>query len=183
MSLADRFRRTPTQPRSAAPDEAAEARASALLATYRGRAPIPAAPAAGKAAAAVLKPLMKGAGLSFSELQRHWAEIVGEPFSRSAAPERLVSGTLTVRAPSAVAPFLQAQAPLLIERLRLAGAQIKTIKIEQRALPAKPRSNLAPLKRPLTPEEEAALTQALDHIQDAGLKSALLRLGRAVKRR
>lgn len=183
MSLADRFRRTPTPARPGAPDEAAEARASALLAQHRGRAPIPPAPGAGKAAAAVLKPLMKGAGLGFSELQRHWAEMAGDPFARAAVPEKLAGGVLTIRAPGAVAPLLQQQVPLLIERLKLAGAKIKSVKIEQRANPYKPRPNIAPLKRPLTPAEEAALAQALDHVQDAGLKSALLRLGRAVKSR
>jgi hypothetical protein len=37
------------------------------------------------------------------------------------------------------------------------------------------------LERELTAAEEAALAQALDPVGDPGLKSALMRLGRAVK--
>ena len=46
---------------------------------------------------------------------------------------------------------------------------------------ARPTGNVAPIRKPLSAADEAALTQALDHVGDPGLKSALLRLGRAVK--
>ncbi len=75
--------------------------------------------------------------MGISELKRRWADIVGPPFADKTAPEKLTGSVLTLRAPGALAPFLQQQIPLLIERLRLAGAKISDIRIEQRALAAR----------------------------------------------
>ena len=122
---------------------------------------------------------MREGTLGLSEMQRRWTVIAGESFAR-ATPEKFAAGVLTLRAPGALAPFLQQQAPLLIERLKLAGAKVKAVRIEQRAAP-RPAGNLAPLKRAISAAEEAALTQALDHVGDPGLRAALMRLGRAVK--
>ena len=176
MSLRDRLQRFQ---KPAPPSEAAAAQA---LAGQRGRLPIAPAPSAGKAAAKVLREhAPPGGSLGFSELKRRWGEIVGPPFAGKTAPEKLAGGVLTLRAPSAVTPFLQQQIPLLIERLRLAGAKITTIRVEQRAVGPTKAPNVRPLRRRLTTEEETALAQALDPVTDPGLKSALLRLGRAVK--
>jgi len=177
MSLRDRFQPAPP---ARGPDPRAEARASQSLSAKRGRAPIAAAPPASKSITALIRPFAKNAGLGLREMQRRWGEIAGESFAR-AAPEKLAAGVLTLRAPSALAPFLQQQAPLLIERLKTAGAKVKSVRIEQRAAPRLEPSNVAPLKRALNPGEEAALAQALDHVGDPALKSALMRLGRAVK--
>ncbi|WP_158766612.1 DUF721 domain-containing protein [Terricaulis silvestris] len=129
---------------------------------------------------ALLKPLLKESGMGLNELKRRWSEVAGDSFAR-ATPEKLAGGVLTLKVPGALAPFLQQQTPLLIERLRVAGAKVKSVRIEQRtaALPAK--GNVRPLKKPLTPAEEAALAQTLDPVGDPGLRSALMRLGRAVK--
>jgi hypothetical protein len=176
MSLRERF--APAQP--AATDPRAETRASQRLASQRGRKTIAPPPGAGKAVTALLRPFLKETGMGLNELKRRWTEVAGESFGR-ATPEKLAGGVLTLKAPGALAPFLQQQAPLLIERLRTAGAKVKAVRIEQRSAPtAKPASNLGALKRPLTQAEEAALAQALDPVGDPGLKSALLRLGRAV---
>jgi len=176
MSLRERF--APARPVAA--DPRAETRAAKALAGKRGRGTIAPPPGAGKAVTALLKPLLKETGMGLNELKRRWVEVAGESFSRS-TPEKLAAGVLTLKAPGALAPFLQAQAPLLIERLRIAGAKVKSVRIEQRSGPAaKPASNLRALKKPLTEAEEAALAQALDPVGDPGLKSALMRLGRAV---
>lgn len=179
MSLRDRFR--PAEPAPAPVQAAAEARASQALAAKRGRGTIPAAPPASKAVAAILRPLMKDAGMGFNELKRRWGEIAGDSFAK-ATPEKLSAGTLTLRAPGALAPFLQQQVPLLIERLKVAGAKVKAVRIEQRSAAAgyKAPANVRPAKA-FGPADEAALAQALDHVGDEGLKSALMRLGRAVK--
>lgn len=174
MSLRDRFRP------AAGPDPRAETRAAGALSGQRGRLRISPAPPAGKAVAAVLKPLLKETGLGLNEIRRRWADIAGPAFAR-ATPEKLAAGVLTVRAPSALAPFLQQQGPLLVERLKVAGAKVKSVRIDHRAAAAAPPANVRPLKRALTASEEAALAQTLDPVADAGLKSALLRLGRAVR--
>jgi hypothetical protein len=174
MSMRDRFRPQP------AADPKAEARAARDLAAQRGRMSIPPPPRAGKAAAALLKTVLREGGMGFNELKRRWTEVAGDSFAR-ATPEKLAGGVLTLSAPGALAPFLQQQGPLLIERLRVAGAKVKSVRIEQRAAGPARAANVAPLKRGLTQAEEAALAQALDPVGDPALKSALLRLGRAVK--
>mgnify|MGYP002787961136 FL=1 len=175
--MRERFR----PPYAPAADPKAETRAAQALSARRGKAPIAPAPRAGKSVTAVLKPFMKNEGMGINELKRRWAEVAGESFSR-ATPEKLAAGVLTLKAPGALAPFLQQQAPLLIERLKVAGAKVKSVKIEQRtAAPANPKGNVRPLRTPLSAVEEAALAQALDPVGDPGLKSALMRLGRAVK--
>lgn len=180
MSLRDRFRPAdgafaPTEPKTGA-----EARAAQALAGKRGRGVTPPPPGANKAVAAVLRPLVRETGMGLSELKRRWAEVAGESFSR-AAPEKLAAGVLTLKAPGALAPFLQQQAPLLVERLKLAGAKIKSVRIEQRTAAARPGPNVRPLKTPLTAAEECALKDALAPVGDEQLKSALMRLGRAVR--
>lgn len=140
---------------------------------------IPPAPRAGKAVAAILKPLLRDTGMGLNELKRRWDEVAGESFAR-ATPEKLAGGVLTLRAPGALAPFLQQQAPLLIDRLKTAGVKLQAVRIEQRAA-AKPGANVRPVRGSLSQDEEVALAQALDRVGDPGLKSALMRLGRAVR--
>lgn len=177
MSLRDRFRPAPAR----APDPRAEARASQALAGQRGRLRVAPPPVAGKAVAKVLKPLLRETGLGLNEMKRRWGEIAGDSFAR-ATPEKLATGVLTLRVPGALAPFLQQQLPLLIERLRLAGAKVKSVRLEQRTAPAS-KPNVAPPAKALTQSEETALAQALDPALDPGLRSALMRLGRAVRSR
>jgi hypothetical protein len=183
MSMSDRLRqgRAEGAPRRAAFDATREARAAELLSANRGRAPIQPAPAAGKVAAAFLRPLLPERGLGLTELKRRWREIAGDGVAKVCGPEKLAAGVLTIRAPSAVAPFLQHQAPLILDRLKLAGASVKSIKIEQGA-PVRAPANVARIRRKLSPAEEKALAQAVDHIEDRTLQSALLRLSRAVAR-
>jgi hypothetical protein len=174
-SLRDRFR--PAAAEKA--DPKAESRAAQALAGKRGRGAIAPPPAASRAVTALLKPLLKETGMGLNELKRRWAEVAGESFSR-AAPEKLTGGVLTLSCPGALAPFLQQQVPLLVERLKVAGAKLKSVRFEQRTAAARPSANVRSLKKALTQAEETALAQALDPVSDAGLKSALLRLGRAV---
>lgn len=176
MSLRDRLRPTP------APRPPTEAEVAKALAAQRGKSTWAPAPTAGKAAAALMRPLQGKASMGLNELTRRWDEIVGPPFSGKTSPEKLAGGVLTLRAPSAVAPFIQQQIPLLVERLKLAGAKVTSIRLEQRAQKVVRSSNVRPLRRGLTAEQEAALAHSLDHVRDPDVKSALLRLGRAVKR-
>lgn len=177
MSLREKFRPQHAPPAA----DGNEAKAAQLLTARRGRTRWAPPPAAAKAVASVLKPLLRETGLGFNEMRRRWGDIAGQGFAR-ATPEKLSAGVLTLRAPSALSPFLQQQTPLLVERLRLAGAKVKSVRIEQRTAPTAPASNLRPVREALTPEQEAALALALDPVGDPGLKSALMRLGRAVGR-
>lgn len=164
-------------------DPRLEALALEALERHRGRAAIQPAPRAGGFASKVLAPLLRDTGASIYELQRHWADIVGERLAGLTGPEKLAGGILTVRAHSSAAPFVQHQAKLIIERANLAGARITGLAIRQGSPPAKPRSNVGPLARPLGPEEEAAIAAALANVSPGRLRDALLRLGRAVASR
>ncbi len=182
MSLRDRFRAAEDAflgPKAAGPTEG---QASQKLSANRGRQTIAPPPTTNKALAAVLRPLLKDTGLGLADMKRRWPEIAGESFAR-ATPVKLAAGTLTIHVPSALAPFIQQQAPLLVERLRVAGAKVKAIRVDHRA-PAKTPAqapNVRLLQKPLTAAEEAALAKTLDPASDDGLRSALMRLGRAVK--
>jgi hypothetical protein len=175
-SLRDRFR--PAAAERA--DPKAESRAAQALASQRGRGQIAPPPGAGKAVTALLKPLLKETGMGLNELKRRWAEVAGLPFSNICVPIKLNAGVLVVSASSAQAPLINHSMSLLMERLGTAGAKVKCVRVEQRTAAARPAANVRPLKEPLTQAEESALAQALDPVSDAGLKSALLRLGRAV---
>jgi hypothetical protein len=181
MSLRDRFCPAPVL----RADPNAEARAAQALAGRRGRMRIPPAPGAGKAAARVLQPLTRDTGLGLNEMKRRWSDVAGLPFANICAPVKLAAGVLVLSASGAQTPLITHSAGLLIERLRTAGAKVTTIRIEQRTAAA-PRPNLRPRGRALTPLEEAALDaavgQKLDPALEPGLKTALMRLGRAVTR-
>lgn len=181
MSLRDRFRAA--EDAFLAPQAGpSEAEASQVLAAKRGRMSVAPPPNASKAMTALLRPLLKETGLGLKEMKRRWHEIAGEAFAR-ATPVKLAGGTLTIHVPSALAPFLQQQTPLLLERIRVAGGKVKAIRVDHRApvAPSHQPANVRPLQKPLNSAEEAALAQALDPACDPGLRSALLRLGRAVK--
>ncbi|MGD9966466.1 MAG: DciA family protein [Hyphomonadaceae bacterium] len=181
MSLRDRFRTAEATFLAPTP-EPSEAEAAHALSARRGRRTVAPPPSATKALAAVLRPLLKDTGLGLNEMRRRWREIAGEAFSR-ATPVKLAAGTLTIHVPSALAPFLQQQTPLLIERLRVAGGKVKAIRVDHRApvSPVRETPNVRPLQKPLSAAEEAALANTLEPDCDPGLRAALLRLGRAVK--
>ena len=164
-------------------DPRLEALAAAALENQRGRAAIQPAPRAGGFAAKVLASLLRDSGATIHELQRHWADIVGERLAGLTGPEKLAGGVLTVRAHASAAPFVQHQAKLIVDRANLAGARITGLAIRQGSPPPKPAANVAPLARPLAPEEEAAIAAALANVTPGRLRDALLRLGRAVASR
>ena len=167
-------------------DPRLEAMAAQALENTRGRAAIHPQANAGRVASSVLAGLLKDQGVGLSDLQRHWEDIVGERLSGLTAPEKLVWGAegyvLTVRAHASAAPFVQHQARLIIERANLAGAKVKALQIRQGAPPVR-QGNIAPLAKPLSPEEEAAIAAALTRVAPGRLRDALLRLGRAVAAR
>jgi hypothetical protein len=165
--------------RLTAPDARLEAAALRALEAQRGRCAIAPAPRAASVTAAIVRPLLKDAGIGLSDLQRGWTAIVGERLAGLTHPEKLSAGTLTVRAHASAAPFVQHQQGLIIERTNLAGAAIKALAIRQGAPPARV-SNVRPIAKPLSADEERALAAALADIRFDPLRAALMRLGRAV---
>jgi hypothetical protein len=179
MGLFARLRHAYPDPAARAAEEAA---AEAALTKQRGKAAYGAPPTAARHAGAVLKPLLKEAGTGLAELKRRWPEVVGDKLAQASAPEKLAGGVLTIRAPGAMAPFIQHQAALILDRCALAGAKATKLAIVQ-GVPAKAAK---PAKRPevraLTAEEESALAADLARLPDGRLRQAVARLGRAVRR-
>jgi len=169
--------------RLSAPDARLEAAATRCLEAQRGRKAIAPAPRAAGVAVAIVRPLLKDTGASIYDLQRAWPEIVGARLAGLTFPEKLQRGesgaVLTIKAHASAAPFVQHQQNLIIERANLAGAGLRAIQIKQGA-PPKRASNVRPVSRPLTPEEERVLAGTLANITSDRLRAALMRLGRAV---
>jgi hypothetical protein len=169
-------------PARVAVSAAEEAHAAALLDSRRGRKSIQPAPTASRHVAGILRSLPNAGAVGVNELKRRWIEIVGERLAQGTEPEKLAAGVLTVRVPGAIAPFVQHQAPLIIERCKLAGAKVKSLSIRQGQPPTKMAANVRPLGRPLTADQEARLEASLRAIEAPRLRAALSRLGRAVGR-
>lgn len=179
MSLRDRFRRIAP---AATDADLAEARAARALTGSRGQLAVSAAPRANRPIANLVRTLIPKGAMGIEELRHRWAEYVGAPFDAMCTPMKLSRGVLVLAVASARALAVSHNEGVIKERLMTnAGIDIKSIRLEQRTAPVRMPSNVRPLKRALSPAEEAALAQALDPVSDPGLKSALLRLGRAVR--
>ncbi len=166
--------------RLSAPDERLEAAAARYLEAQRGRKAYAPEPNASRYTSAITRPLLKEQrGASLTDLQRNWRDIVGERLATLTWPEKLSGAILTVKAHASAAPFVQHQQALIIERANLAGATLKSLQIRQGALPAR-SSNVRPVTKPLTAQEEAALAATLANVKFEPLRAALMRLGRAV---
>lgn len=161
---------------------ALEERAAALLEARRGRKIAQPPPTAARHAAPILTPILQKSGVGLGELRRNWPEIVGEKLAKATEPDKLSAGILTIKAPGAVAPFVQHQATLILERCKLAGAKVKSIAIRQGAPAPATAANVRTLRPALSAAEEAQIEAGLAAIETPRLKAALSRLGRAVRR-
>jgi hypothetical protein len=136
----------------------------------------------GNAVARALAPILKEAGPATYTLASRWAEIVGQRIASVTTPIRVArargGNVLHLSVTSAAAPMIQHAAEHIMERVNLAaGSKITTLRIVHISPPA---VLAAARKHPLSPEERAALTQALTSVRAPGLRSALAELGEAV---
>jgi hypothetical protein len=134
-------------------------------------------------------PLLKRRGFAQARIVTDWAAVVGEEMARRSMPERLVAardaatgGTLFLRVAGGWALEAQHLAPQIVERVnRFYGyPAVARLKLVQGPLPMRPRDTAA---KPLPPEQESNLAQAVAAIADDGLRDSLLRFGRAIRRR
>ncbi|KPP82497.1 MAG: putative RNA-binding protein [Oceanicaulis sp. HLUCCA04] len=118
-------------------DGEAQREADAWAVNHRGRPAIKPPPPAGRAMAGVLRPLARAFGPGVSELDEHWAAIVGEALARWSSPEKLQAGTLVVRARGPAAALIEAQSGIILERVaQYAGKAPKRLRIVQGSLAA-----------------------------------------------
>jgi hypothetical protein len=129
-------------------------------------------------------------GFASGELVTHWPEIVGEEIAAHAEPLKLQwprggddapePATLVLRVEGPAAIEIQHLAPVILERVNrfLGWRAVGRIALRQAPL-GRRTDKRAP--SPPDPEVTARIAADLGHIDDAGLRAALARLGAAVK--
>lgn len=143
----------------------------------------------------VLKPVARRRGFASADLFRHWPEIVGPAYADVTRPERLSwpksladggeagfePATLTVRCEGSRALLFQHETPLILERINafFGFPAVGRLRLVQRPV-VRPARPVVPRLRPLGAAEESRIAAATAEIADEGLRSALVRLGRAV---
>ena len=121
-------------------------------------------------------------GFAESRLLTDWAAVVGDRMAQVCLPEKLArDGALTVRVSPAFALELQHLEPKILERIAgyFGHRAVTRLKLRQGIVePAPPDLRRQP--RDLTADEALALDARLAGVEDAALRAALDRLGRAV---
>ena len=145
--------------------------------------------AVGAALPSVTKTAFARRGFAAARVIADWEHIVGPLLASASIPERLVRDkpgtepTLLVKVAPGAALELQHLEPLVVERINshfgfraVARLKLKQGHVARQIVPAK-------RPQPLDAATETALKQRVADIADPSLQSALLALGRAVKRR
>ena len=170
-----------------------------ILAERRTRPVRRGLPVAGKGLAQLIKGLEEKFGQGPDVLRARWREIAGETLASRTEPVKLIKGrggmpgTLEIKVDGPAAALIQHQAPEILARVRLfLGEDVvdrlrivqgpirpKTARTQEGAAAAtKRRKNTGPLDAAI----EAQLLEDLSAAPDGPLKTALLRLGREVRR-
>jgi hypothetical protein len=174
------------------------AEAKLILGRLRTRpAPGP-PPAAAKALTPALRQLEARFGQGAEGLKARWKEIVGEALARRTEPVKLSkprgggAASLELRVEGAAATLIQHQAPEILARVNLflGEGAVERLRIVQgplrRAPPTRTRAMFRPgppLDAPLDAGAEQALAREMATIPEGPLRTALTRLGRAMRRR
>ena len=155
----------------------------------RARPQIRPAPSAGLAVNRVMKPLggsRKARGSSALALAAIWPEIMGPRWSRISAPVRFRGSkdgrTLVITAPGQVSALMTAASGQILERINAHYGHdyVQALQFVQERRPAPVQE---PVKRGLTPSEEARLQDGLGKLRNPRLREALEKLGREVMRK
>lgn len=153
-------------------------------------------------APALLAPVLARRGLPDVRLVTEWRSIVGAELSRLARPLKIsfprgsrTGATLHVEVEGAAAPLIQHAAPQLVERVNalLGYGAVTRLKIHHRSVDWRAASarrgafedgiGFPGPRRERRPEPAPEPPASLDRIADPGLREALARLGRTLRRR
>ncbi len=132
---------------------------------------------AGAALERGLAPFARKHGFSQTRLLMRWEGVVGADIAAWTRPLRLVRGVLHLRVASAWAPYIQHQAPSILERVNLFLGRKAVTRI------ALKQGLVTPPPAPRTAAYRAPEPVAVSGISDPDLRSALARLGGAVRAR
>jgi hypothetical protein len=136
-----------------------------------------------RALAKITKPLFHARGFALADLLAHWPAIVGPELADSTCPEKLgANGQLRVRVAGPAATEIQHLEPQILERIAVyfGYRAVRRLMLLQGPLPPMRRGDPAP--RP-TRAAEARPCEGLERIASSELRSALERLGSAVRAR
>lgn len=134
-------------------------------------------------------PALRKRGFAQAKLITDWPAIVGEAMARDTLPQKLIfprgsktDAILHLRVASGYALELQHSAPQIIDRINgfFGYRAVGDLRYTQGPIPPqkKPR-RVTPAR--LNEVDEARLQENIGDMADAGLRDALLRLGRAVR--
>jgi hypothetical protein len=171
------------------------AEAAEILSRKRSRPPRRPPPPAGRSLSPYLKGLEQKFGQGPGALSARWPEIIADKrLARFTEPVKLIKlrgdggSILELKVDGPAAALIQHQADDILARVNLVlgAGTVTRLRIVQG--PVKPRANLdQPLKKkrktgPLDAAVEAGLAKSLEKAPDTPLKTALMKLGRAVLR-
>lgn len=133
----------------------------------------------------------KRQGFASTELVTRWREIAGPEIAAHAEPVKLqwpraIDGepsepaTLVLRVEGPMAIEIQHQSDIVLERINRFFGWQAVGRLALRQAPLRRRERPAP--RRADPEAAARIAATLNEVEDEGLKTALSRLGAAVKR-
>ncbi|MDE0795363.1 MAG: DciA family protein [Alphaproteobacteria bacterium] len=134
-------------------------------------------------------PALRKRGFAQAKLITDWPAIVGEEMARYTVPQKLVfprgsktDAILHLRVASGYALELQHSAPQIIDRINgfFGYRAVSDLRYAQGPIPPQRRPRRVTPPR-LNDVDEAQLQSNIGDMGDAGLRDALLRLGRAVR--
>lgn len=124
-----------------------------------------------------LAPTARRHGFSETRLLMRWESVVGAEIAAWSRPLRLARGTLHLRVASAWAPYVQHREPSIRDRVNLFLGRRAVVRIALK----QGRVTPPPVARP--PAEPAPAPVAVSGISDPELRTALARLGGALRAR
>jgi hypothetical protein len=135
---------------------------------------------------------MGGRGFAEAGLITEWASIVGNDVARMSRPAQLAfprgerkGAVLTIECGGAAALELQHLKPQILDRINshFGYAAVAELRFKQGSVLTKPKSRTAGRdSKPLSADEVAATTAAVEALPEGEIKASLLRLGLAIRR-
>jgi hypothetical protein len=170
----------PDQPLESSFDPQIEAAATAWLGQRRGKPTWSGPPPLAKLITAFIPLEERKSGLSVSNLQQRWGEIVGEKLASICHPDQIKGETLVLKVAPAAAPLLTMRSAEIIGLVRLAGgSKIKKLTLVRTPLKSTNPAAAMRSKRQLDASEQRKLDEQLEQVTQPSLKAALSRLAQA----
>lgn len=168
-------------------DPLEEARARVALRYQRAKRADTLPSSFGQAAMRLARKKIPEKGPAIGRLKLMWAEIVGEQLAKICEPEKIGAASkgkgrvLTVKCIPAASTMVQHQSETIRQRVGATlGGDVREVRIIQGPLTRGGTPALKKRKRPLSPDEQAFLSDSVAGITDPALREAVLALGKAV---